>query len=70
MVVTGGQQVPQQAPQMVPASSSEVPSAGTSHATGDDAERYVLMLIGIKLCCFRNDKSLHQGNQFFLGKFQ
>ena len=39
MVVTGGQQVPQQAPKMVPASTSAVPSAGTSHATGDDAER-------------------------------
>lgn len=28
------------------------------------------MLIGIKLCCLSNDKSLQQGNQFiFLGKF-
>ena len=35
MVVTGGQQ----APQIVPASTSAVPSAGNSHATGDDTER-------------------------------
>jgi len=35
MIVTGGQRVPRQAPQMVPASSS----AGTSETSGDDAER-------------------------------